>query len=331
MRLSSIAALVAVLGVATSAGIGFSCSGAPVSAQLIWVNPTGTAFPAAHSYIRCSESGKNTANLALTASGLGPGDGCLFTATLANVGNQPLAISVVITESAPKGDPTFSTCFSFVLSGGPPSGSIPGGGGAPYTFTIGVLASAPSLCGGAVGIVQATFTGTSPCKSSGWESPPPGVRWGPGVNLKDANLEDLNLGGLDMAGDNLQGADMKCDNLQGTDLANANLEGASLGQSDVAGANVAGANLEGTDLTYTTLSGATFHGANLQGANLEGSFVTGTASLSTNFDSANLDGINLALVTATGYILTAGATTTGATNVASCVATSGTAVYCDAL
>ena len=331
MRLTSLAAIVVVLGLAASAGIGFSDCGGKTYSELIWINPSGTAFPASHTNIYCAEAGKNTPNLALTASDLGPGDGCLFGATLANIGNTPLSITVVQTESTPRGYPTFSTCFSFSYAGGPPSGRIPGGGGAPYTFTIEVLPSASSACARAVATVQMTFSGSSPCQAPNWAKPPSGSWYGPDANLQHANLVGLNLSGFDMAGDNLQGADMMCDDLQGTNLGGANMQGVNLAESNLVSANLKGANLQCADLADAILSGANFQGANLQGANLQGSVVTGFVSQATNFNGANLQGVNLAGVSATGYITATGANIAGAVNVASCVATSGTSVYCDKL
>jgi hypothetical protein len=331
MRLASIGAVVAVLGLAAIAGVGFSGCGGTSSAQLVWLHPTGSPVPAAHTFVRCTESGKNTPHLDLAATNLGPGDGCLFTASLANVGNRPLEITVATTESTPIGDPSFSTCFGYTLSSGPPSGKISGGGSYPYTVTIEMLGSAPSYCASVVGTVHTTFTGGSTCSSPDWGRPPPASKLGPGANLQHADLQGLNLSGYDMAGDNLQGANLDCDDLAGTNLAGANLQGATFTESDLAGASLVGANLQSAQLVDTTLTGADFQGANLQNANFQGAVVTGLSGRATNFDGANLQGINLGGVSATGYITTSGANIHGAVNVASCSATSGTAVYCDEL
>ena len=331
MRTWALSAVVVVLGIATCAGVGFSDCGNQGNQGLIWINPTGAAAPASHTYIRCSESGANTPNLALSAVHLLPGDSCEFGASLANVGNQPLRITVSMTESTPHGDPTFATCFSFSLSAGPASGQIAGGGSFPYAFTVQVLSTAPAVCGTATGTVSITFSGSSPCSSGGWGQTQPRDRLGPGANLKNADLQDLDLAGYDMAGDNLQGANLQCDYLVGTNLAGANLQGANLGGSDLMGASLTGANAQSAQFVDTTLSGADLAGANLQFANLEGAWLTGYPGAVTDFNGANLVGINVAGVTATGYLTAVGATIGGTLNLASCVATSGTPLYCDEL
>ena len=161
MSVTPVAAVVVILGVAACAGIGFSCGPAPSpSSSLIWLNPTGSPFPVSHTFVSCAESGKNTAKLALAASNLGPGDGCTFSARLANVGDKALSITETMQESTPHGAPSFSSCFSFAVSSGPPSGTISAGGSYPYTFTIQMLSSATAHCLGVVGKVTLTFTGT---------------------------------------------------------------------------------------------------------------------------------------------------------------------------
>lgn len=332
MRAYLTAGIIVVLGIAAWGGVAFSCTTGPPppSAALEWINPSGTVVPASHTYVKCSETGANTANLGLTASNLGPGDSCQFVATLFDSGTVALMISSVTSESTPAGDPTFSTCFSFALSAGPPSGRLAAGTGYPYTATIGMLSSAASICAHAAGTVRVTFSGTSPC-GAGPSSPPRGLWLGPGANLHDANLQGLDLAGYDMAGDNLEGANLSCDDLQYTDLQGANLQGATLSDSNLTGACLAGANLQSAQLVDTILSGGDFQGANLHFANLEGSTLTGSHLLPTNFNGANLQGVNLAQVTATGFITAVGANTAGAMNVASCTATSGTSTYCDEL
>lgn len=328
MKALTAGAVVVVLGVAAWAGVAFS--GCPTSPSgLVWLNPTATAFPSTHTYIGCTITGGNTATLTFKASTLAPGDGCTFAAKLSNTGSSSLVISPSLTETTPAGSPTFATCFSFVTSGGPAGGRLAGGSSSPYTFVLELLSSAGNSCEKVVGTVTETFTGTPPCPSL--SSPPRGLFLGPKANLKNANLADLDLAGFDMAWDNLVGANLACDDLQGTNLQSANLQGATLTNAVLTGANLPCADLIGALVTYATLTSANFQGATLQAANLQGSLLTGVPHLPTNFDQANLTGVNLANVTATGYITTTGATITGALNVASCVATSGTAVYCDEL
>jgi len=160
MNLVAVAAVVIVLGVATGAGVGFSCGPGPTHSVLVWLNPTGSRTPAAHTFITCAESGGNTANLALAAGKLGPGDGCAFGAKLANEGDQTLTILETMVTSTPHGSPPFSSCFGFSVSPGPATGTIHAGSSYPYTFTIQMLTSATASCLGVTGKVTLTFTGT---------------------------------------------------------------------------------------------------------------------------------------------------------------------------
>lgn len=168
MNVVATAALVVVLGLATWAGVAFSCGSAhPPSSSLVWLYPGGSAFPASDSYILCSESGAKSSVLLLSASPLAPGDGCQFTATLFNAGDRALFLSNATVESTPAGAPPFSDCFSFSFSGGPAHDKLGGGDEAPYVFTIQFSSTAPdpAACEGVVGNATVTFTGTPVCWS----------------------------------------------------------------------------------------------------------------------------------------------------------------------
>lgn len=319
---------VIVLSVAALAGVAFS-GGCSSSANLIWTHPTAAATPAAHTYINCAVSGANTATLKISASTLSTGDGCTYTADLANTGNVELRIAPTVATSTPHGDPAFGSCFGYSLSAGPPQGKLQGGSSYPYTFTIGVLGNATNVCEGVTGSIVVTFTGTSGCSSP---APPNGwKKLGPNVDLQGQNLSGLNLAGYDLAGDNLAGADLSCDNLNGANLKGANLQNANLMYCNLTGAFLQGSNGEGGQDDFTVLTGANFQGANLQNANLDGSLLTGLSVEPTDFNGANLQGLNLGNVSATGYITAVGANTNGVVNLASCVATSGLSAYCDEL
>jgi len=321
---------VVVLGVAAWAGVAFAdCGGS--SASLVWLSPRGAVVPSTHTYVQCRESGANTATLGLSASNLGPGDTCDFSASLFNNGQVGLSVNPTAVESTPPGAPPFATCFLMSVSAGPPAGWIPEGGTFPYTFAVGLLGSAPAQCEKVVGTAQITFHGSEPCSNQGGSPPPRSLLLGPDANLRGANLAGLDLAGKDMAGDSLEGADLACADLVGTDLAGADLQGANLTFADLASACAQNAVFAGAQLIATTLSGANLADANLANANLEASVLTGLPHQSTNFDGANLEGINIADVVATGRITAVGATTTGTLNVASCVAASSTAIYCDEL
>jgi hypothetical protein len=162
VRLVVVSSLVVVLGLASWIGVAFSdCSG-PTNGSLVWIHPGGVPFPATERGVICSWSGANTPKLGLSASRLGPGEGCQFVASLHNTGRTDLRIFESTRESTPRGDPSFTTCFGFTLSAGPPHEGIEEGGSYPYTITIELLSSASSLCANAAGSVSLTFTGTPP-------------------------------------------------------------------------------------------------------------------------------------------------------------------------
>jgi uncharacterized protein YjbI with pentapeptide repeats len=82
---------------------------------------------------------------------------------------------------------------------------------------------------------------------------------------KDAlDLNDQNLGGLEMRNADLRDARLNGSNLRKCDLRGANLKRARLRQADLRGAN-----LQGADLTEADLRQARKKGANLKKADLK--------------------------------------------------------------
>lgn len=93
------------------------------------------------------------------------------------------------------------------------------------------------------------------------------------IELRESNLRDADLSGIDLQGAdlwkvNLREAQLWQAKLAGASLGRANLREASLWQSDLQGAYLWKANLEGANLTEVNLEQANLDGANLQGANL---------------------------------------------------------------
>lgn len=160
MKVFGVAALAVVLGVASWAGVAYAGCGHQTPSSLVWLDVGGSRSPAAHTQIVCAETGQNTAHLGLSASWLGPGDGCGFSASLHNTGSQSLILHVSISESTGHGDPPFSKCYSFSLSAGPHGGKLNGGASYPYTFSVAVLSSATGSCLSATGLVALTFSGS---------------------------------------------------------------------------------------------------------------------------------------------------------------------------
>lgn len=85
----------------------------------------------------------------------------------------------------------------------------------------------------------------------------------PGVKLSGANLREAELDGVELPGADLTGANLKQAQLGGSNLSSANLTGA-----DLSGANLDEANLSKATLDKATLLGTSFRGANLSSAKL---------------------------------------------------------------
>jgi hypothetical protein len=89
-------------------------------------------------------------------------------------------------------------------------------------------------------------------KEQGWI---PDLR---GIDLRDTDLYNIVLAGMNLAG--------------------AHLEGANLFWAHLDDANLTGAHLEGADLTGVHLGGASLFGAHLEGANLRDAYLTALSS-----------------------------------------------------
>ncbi|PSB58409.1 pentapeptide repeat-containing protein [Chamaesiphon polymorphus] len=88
-------------------------------------------------------------------------------------------------------------------------------------------------------------------------------------NLRDADLNGIELWGADLWKVNLREAQLWQAKLAGASLGRANLREASLWQADLEGAYLWQANLEGANLTEANLEQANLEGANLKDANLQ--------------------------------------------------------------
>jgi len=117
-------------------------------------------------------------------------------------------------------------------------------------------------------------------------------------DIRDANLTEAKLHGINLTGANLNHA-----NLQEADLSEANLSEAQLFYSDLIGANLYRANLCGSDLTGANLcaanlcgsdlTGAKLRAANLYGAKLSGAKLSEAKLSEANLRQANLSGTDL--------------------------------------
>ncbi len=121
----------------------------------------------------------------------------------------------------------------------------------------------------------------------------------PEADLRNIDLHDKKLSGID-----LHKADLRSANLNGVDLSNANLENANLMRAELSSSNLKKTNLGGADLRlavlwYTDLEGANLKDANMTGiqlytaslkqANLEGAIILNSGLMGAKLDGAILN------------------------------------------
>ena len=114
-----------------------------------------------------------------------------------------------------------------------------------------------------------------------------------GVDLREANLGEVNLAGADLSHANLREADLNNANLSkaslvGADLSGANLAGADLSDTDLHEANLSRAYLADANLAGANLCGATLYDAHLNWATLEGALITPEQLSQATMESAPL-------------------------------------------
>ena len=89
------------------------------------------------------------------------------------------------------------------------------------------------------------------------------------AELANANLDNINLNGVDFRLSNLTGSSLKNVQLRQADLSGAILNEATLTDADLREANLSGAELKDADLTNSSSSGASLLKAELQNATLD--------------------------------------------------------------
>jgi len=99
--------------------------------------------------------------------------------------------------------------------------------------------------------------------------------WLDGLDLSQAQLDDLIAPHARWRGVNLQQASLQRACLHDTDLQDADLSGADLRQARLEHTDLRRADLTGSDLRGADLRGADLRGAALQGANLQGALTAG--------------------------------------------------------
>ena len=114
------------------------------------------------------------------------------------------------------------------------------------------------------------------------------LRKGPGFANGVRDLRNANLANQDLAGVNLSGLD-----LSNADLQGANLSHAKLFKTNLSGANLIDANLEASELTGADLSDANLEQANLKGAGLGMANMSKARFFKANLSHATLTKANL--------------------------------------
>ena len=125
------------------------------------------------------------------------------------------------------------------------------------------------------------------------------------INLADADLPYVDLGGANLDGAtlsganlirakliiaNLRGANLNLANLRGARLRGADLSGADLSGADLTGADLSSAILNGADLVIAILTSADLHNADLRNAILTDADLTGAGLSSAGLSGAHLAG-----------------------------------------
>ncbi|MEH1777288.1 pentapeptide repeat-containing protein [Nostoc sp.] len=90
-----------------------------------------------------------------------------------------------------------------------------------------------------------------------------------GCNLRGADLDKIDLNGVDLSNAILIDADLDETNLSNANLSGADLTDADLGKANLTGANLSRANFTKADLEDANLSNANVTGTTFTGADLE--------------------------------------------------------------
>lgn len=95
------------------------------------------------------------------------------------------------------------------------------------------------------------------------------------ADLSELDLQGIKLAGISMTNADLHGSDLTKAKLAGLDMQGANLAGAVLTKANLAGVDLSAANLQQAGLQQARLMGVDLEGADLTGADLTGSTMVG--------------------------------------------------------
>jgi len=131
---------------------------------------------------------------------------------------------------------------------------------------------------------------------NGWCESNPGIR----ADLREADLEDYDLRGVNLFGADLNGADLAGANLRGAVLTNAQLIGADFADADLTEATVNWADastalFSKAELTLADFRGTHFCEAEMTGASLQGARMTWADLEKANLANTDLRGADLSM------------------------------------
>ena len=112
------------------------------------------------------------------------------------------------------------------------------------------------------------------------------------ANLSGADLREMDLQGVNLSYADLSDVDLSYANLEGVNLIKSKLCNTILKYSNLRGANLTEANLYGADLRFANLKNTFFIGTNLEDTNLRGANLTNADLSWSNLKYSNLKDAN---------------------------------------
>jgi len=132
-----------------------------------------------------------------------------------------------------------------------------------------------------------------------------GFLFGPGAQLRSANLEGLDLARVDLQGADLSKASLSGDSLQSIILNDAYLVDTNLGGANLTDAALADCRADGANLVGTNLTGASLVGSHLDMATLTNAVLSGASVNGAQLSSAGLSGVTSGALIGTPALLPA--------------------------